>query len=171
MGVKQSDYPPRLSDDEYALVRLIRRVWPKVLWIARDRTRLTLHSDWPVADQLGLFTARPDTVKLPFRLFPSITIGGRWSVHDLRPDYRPPFLPKVLANCPAPERPDRLYTVDEVAALLLDLVGDPCSCNFNDADEWLPSVCRFQSQCPDPPDRRLDCWREYVRHRGHKLLL
>ena len=109
MGVKQSDYPPRLSDDEYALVRLIRRVWPKVLWIARDRTRLTLHSDWPVADQLGLFTARPDTVEIPFRLFPSISVGGRWSVHDLSQDYRPPSVCSHSTAKGATDSPKRFY--------------------------------------------------------------
>ena len=62
-----------------------------------------------------------------------------------------------------------LFTLDQVAELLYEAIGDECPCNYNGIDEWLPMVCQYckSGGCPDPPDK-LDCWKEYIRQRNNK---
>lgn len=61
---------------------------------------------------------------------------------------------------------EKTYSLDEVALLLCEAFGGDCACNLNGNDEWLPMRCQFteSGECPDPPDK-LDCWREYIRHK------
>ena len=54
-----------------------------------------------------------------------------------------------------------IFSVSEVAQILADLLGDYCACNFNGNDEWLPKICKHESECPNPSDR-LACWKQYV---------
>jgi hypothetical protein len=70
------------------------------------------------------------------------------------------------------ERVERLpaadvVAVDRVALMLKESFGDPCACNFNNNDEWLPFVCEFQDECPYPPGV-LDCWKQFVKHFGER---
>jgi len=51
----------------------------------------------------------------------------------------------------------------EVACLIADLFGDPCACNFNGIDEWLPTYCDFSSTCCPHPDG-VACWEQYLKH-------
>jgi len=51
----------------------------------------------------------------------------------------------------------------EVACLITDLLGDPCACNFNGIDEWLPTYCDFSSACCPYPDG-VACWEQYLQH-------
>lgn len=58
----------------------------------------------------------------------------------------------------------RTYNNHEVACILADLFGDTCACNYNDIDEWLPSVCEFADTCcPNPVG--VACWEQYLKHR------
>lgn len=56
-----------------------------------------------------------------------------------------------------------VMTYTEIAEMLNDLFGDPCPCDYNGIDEWLPFECKFE-ECPQPGETR--CWEEYLRHRG-----
>ena len=60
---------------------------------------------------------------------------------------------------------EEVMTYTEIADMLNDLFGDPCPCDFNGIDEWLPFECKFE-KCPQPGETR--CWEEYLRHRGAK---
>lgn len=55
-----------------------------------------------------------------------------------------------------------VMTYTEIAEMLNDLFGDPCPCDYNGIDEWLPFGCKYE-KCPQPGDAR--CWEEYLRHR------
>ena len=57
--------------------------------------------------------------------------------------------------------------VDIVAQMLCDAIGDPCACNVNCNDEWLPMVCDLQNECPYPKDG-LGCWKQYIKHYGER---
>lgn len=61
----------------------------------------------------------------------------------------------------------RLYNAHEVAEILADAFGDPCACNFNGNDEWLPEKCELLSACPHPVG--VACWEQYLKHRGTKM--
>lgn len=56
-----------------------------------------------------------------------------------------------------------LYTAHEVAEILAELFDDPCACNFNGIDEWLPSKCELQAACPEPCG--VACWEQYLKYR------
>lgn len=58
------------------------------------------------------------------------------------------------------------YNAHEVAEILADLFGDPCACNFNGIDEWLPAKCELQAACPNPVG--VACWEQYLKYRGKK---
>lgn len=61
----------------------------------------------------------------------------------------------------------RLYNVHEVACIIADLFGDPCACNFNGIDEWLPQLCDFrEKECPNVIG--VACWEQYLKHRYNK---
>ena len=56
------------------------------------------------------------------------------------------------------------YNNHEVACIIADLFGDPCACNFNDIDEWLPYKCDFRETCcPNPVG--VACWEQYLKHK------
>lgn len=61
---------------------------------------------------------------------------------------------------------EEVMTYTEIAEMLNDLFGDPCPCDFNGIDEWLPFECKFEECTPQPGETR--CWEEYLRHRGAK---
>ena len=50
----------------------------------------------------------------------------------------------------------RLYNAHEVAEILAEAFGDPCACNFNGIDEWLPHKCELLDVCPYPCG--VACW-------------
>ena len=60
----------------------------------------------------------------------------------------------------------RLYTAHEVAEILSEAFGDPCACNFNGIDEWLPEKCELLSACPNPFG--VACWEQYLKFRGER---
>lgn len=55
---------------------------------------------------------------------------------------------------------EKIFSVDEVAHILLDAFGDDCACNFNGIDEWLPCVCKHKEHCLF--DDSCSCWKEYL---------
>ena len=55
----------------------------------------------------------------------------------------------------------------EVACIIANLFGDPCACNFNDNDEWLPKHCDFANTCCPEPDG-VACWEQYLKHLDKK---
>jgi hypothetical protein len=56
------------------------------------------------------------------------------------------------------------YNSHEVACIIADLFGDPCACNFNDIDTWLPYKCDFRETCcPNPVG--VACWEQYLKHK------
>ena len=56
------------------------------------------------------------------------------------------------------------YNNHEVACIIADLFGDPCACNFNDIDTWLPYKCDFRETCcPNPVG--VACWEQYLKHK------
>lgn len=62
------------------------------------------------------------------------------------------------------EREAKQYSSHDVACIIADLFGDPCACNFNDIDTWLPYKCDFRENwCPNPPG--VGCWEQYLKHR------
>ena len=62
------------------------------------------------------------------------------------------------------EQEAKQYNNHEVACLLADLFGDPCACNFNDIDTWLPYKCDFRETCcPNPVG--VACWEQYLKHK------
>ena len=54
---------------------------------------------------------------------------------------------------------EKTFTVDEVAKILFDALGDDCACNFNGIDEWLPCVCKYKEHCVTGD---CNCWKEYL---------
>lgn len=54
------------------------------------------------------------------------------------------------------------YTRHEVAEILADVFGDPCACNLNGNDEWLPDHCEMGDACPSPAG--VACWEQYLKH-------
>lgn len=50
-----------------------------------------------------------------------------------------------------------------VACLLAELFDDPCACNYNDIDEWLPEKCEVIDACPNPVG--VACWEQYLKYR------
>lgn len=62
------------------------------------------------------------------------------------------------------EQEAKQYNSHEVACIIADLFGDPCACNFNDIDEWLPYKCDFRETCcPNPVG--VACWEQYLKHK------
>ena len=62
------------------------------------------------------------------------------------------------------EKEGKQYNNHEVACILADLFGDPCACNFNDIDTWLPYKCDFRETCcPNPVG--VACWEQYLKHK------
>lgn len=61
----------------------------------------------------------------------------------------------------------RLYNAHEVAEIIADILGDPCACNFNSIDEWLPFKCELQAACPNPVG--VACWEQYLKYRDAKM--
>ena len=54
-----------------------------------------------------------------------------------------------------------LYSRNQVATIISDLVGDDCACNVNGNDEWLPQYCEFRDTCCPNPDG-VACWEQYL---------
>ena len=55
----------------------------------------------------------------------------------------------------------------EVAELLAEVFSDPCSCNFNGNDEWLPEYCEYaETKCPNVDG--VICWEQFLKYRGKK---
>lgn len=55
----------------------------------------------------------------------------------------------------------------EIAEMLLDLFGDPCACNYNNIDEWLPKYCEYaETKCPNVDG--VTCWEQFLKYRGKK---
>jgi hypothetical protein len=62
------------------------------------------------------------------------------------------------------EQEAKQYNSHEIACILADLFGDPCACNFNDIDTWLPYKCDFRETCcPNPVG--VACWEQYLKHK------
>lgn len=62
------------------------------------------------------------------------------------------------------EQEAKQYNNHEVACIIADLFGDPCACNFNDIDTWLPYKCDFRETCcPNPVG--VACWEQYLKHK------
>lgn len=62
------------------------------------------------------------------------------------------------------EQEAKQYNNHEVACIIADLFGDPCACNFNNIDEWLPYKCDFRETCcPNPVG--VACWEQYLKHK------
>ena len=53
-----------------------------------------------------------------------------------------------------------------VACLLAELFDDPCACNYNGIDEWLPEKCEVIDSCPHPVG--VACWEQYLKHRAER---
>ena len=53
-----------------------------------------------------------------------------------------------------------------VACLLEELFDDPCACNYNGIDEWLPGKCEVIDACPNPVG--VACWEQYLKHRAER---
>ena len=61
------------------------------------------------------------------------------------------------------EGDDNKLNHHEVACIIANLFGDPCACNFNGIDEWLPQHCDFTNTCcPNPVG--VVCWEQYLKH-------
>ena len=54
----------------------------------------------------------------------------------------------------------------DVAKMLYEMFADSCACNYNDIDEWLPYVCKYEKsgECPSPNDE-YGCWMEFLRNK------
>ena len=62
------------------------------------------------------------------------------------------------------EQEAKQYNNHEVACIIADLFGDPCACNFNDIDTWLPYKCDFRETCC-PNTVGVACWEQYLKHK------
>lgn len=72
---------------------------------------------------------------------------------------------KKLAQYEDADAEKRIYTAHDVAEVLAEFFGDPCACNFNGIDEWLPALCDFdEKSCPNPGG--VACWEQYLKHKG-----
>lgn len=69
---------------------------------------------------------------------------------------------EIIRNAPAVNA----YTAHEVAEIIADILGDPCACNFNGIDEWLPFKCELLDACPNPCG--VACWEQYLKYRHCK---
>ena len=69
----------------------------------------------------------------------------------------------TLRDLPSAQPEHGRWNNHEVACLIADLFGDPCACNFNGIDEWLPTYCDFSSTCCPNPDG-VACWEQYLKH-------
>ena len=58
-------------------------------------------------------------------------------------------------------------TIHEVAIILAELFDDPCACNYNGIDEWLPEKCEFEDACPYPGG--VTCWEQYLKYQLEKI--
>lgn len=63
----------------------------------------------------------------------------------------------------------RVYTEEEVAKILYSLFQDECACNYNGIDEWLPEVCEYEKDCPNP--KGLGCWGQFLRNYTHREVI
>ena len=70
---------------------------------------------------------------------------------------------KLVKEAPAVDAVE----VDAVAQMLYESFGDPCACDFNGNDEWLPMVCDNMNECPDVKDE-LFCWKQFIKHYGER---
>ena len=65
------------------------------------------------------------------------------------------------------EGDDNKLNHHEVACIIANLFGDPCACNFNGIDEWLPQHCDFTNTCcPNPVG--VACWEQYLKNLDKK---
>ena len=64
-----------------------------------------------------------------------------------------------------PERKTEKWSDNEVARLLVELIGDPCACNINGNDEWLSDKCDYRNVCPHTPYTSA-CWEQFLKYRG-----
>ena len=69
----------------------------------------------------------------------------------------------ILKSLPSVES----MTIHEVALILAELFDDPCACNYNGIDEWLPEKCEFGDVCPYPPG--VSCWEQYLKYQLAKI--
>ena len=53
-----------------------------------------------------------------------------------------------------------------VACLLAELFDDPCACNYNGIDEWLPEKCEVVDACPNPVG--VACWEQFLKHKAER---
>lgn len=58
------------------------------------------------------------------------------------------------------------YTAHEVAEIIAEILGDPCACNFNGIDEWLPFKCELLDACPHTEG--VACWEQYLKFKGER---
>ena len=72
---------------------------------------------------------------------------------------------RILTESAEPERKG-MMTTHEVACLLAELFEDPCACNYNGVDEWLPFKCELQDACPHPVG--VACWEQFLKYRGDR---
>ena len=70
----------------------------------------------------------------------------------------------IVGTAPALTPQNESLTLEMVAEILAEQLGDECACNVNGNDEWLPMMCRYGDVCPDPPER-LGCWMELLRNK------
>ena len=70
---------------------------------------------------------------------------------------------EVISNLPSIES----MTIHEVAIILAELFDDPCACNYNGIDEWLPEKCKFGDVCPHPEG--VSCWEQYLKYQLEKI--
>lgn len=57
----------------------------------------------------------------------------------------------------------------DVACLLAEIFNDPCACNYNGNDEWLPQKCDFaDKECPNVVG--VACWEQFLKHRSEKFI-
>ena len=61
----------------------------------------------------------------------------------------------------------KTYNEHEVACILADAFGDPCACNYNGIDEWLPFHCDFTNTCCPTPVG-VACWEQYLKYLDRK---
>lgn len=59
------------------------------------------------------------------------------------------------------------YNSHEVAEIICELFGDPCACNHNGIDEWLPYKCELIDSCPNVAG--VACWEQYLKHKYREV--
>ena len=70
---------------------------------------------------------------------------------------------KALSELPLAESEWNNHTV---ACLLADMFDDPCACNYNGIDEWLPEKCEVIDACPNPVG--VACWEQFLTYRKER---